>query len=129
MANAYSWNFLVKASAGASGKFTQSSTPGVGSNPYSVTAGDFNGDGYLDLAVANYGSSTVSILLNNGSGVFTQSSTPSVGSNPYSVTSGDFNGDGYLDLAVANYKFQHRFNSFKQWEWSLYAEFNTKCGK
>ena len=70
---------------------------------YRVTAGDFNGDGYLDLAVANCGSNTVSILLNNGSGVFTQSSTPGVGSNPYSVTAGDFNGDGYLDLAVANY--------------------------
>ena len=75
----------------------------MGSNPISVTAGDFNGDGYLDLAVANYNSNTVSILLNNGSGVFTQSSTPGVGSNPYSVTAGDFNGDGYLDLAVANY--------------------------
>ena len=75
----------------------------MGSNPDSVTAGDFNGDGYIDLAVANYCSNTVSILLNNGNGTFTQSSTPSVGSDPYSVTAGDFNGDGLLDLAVANY--------------------------
>ena len=69
---------------------------------YSVTAGDFNGDGYLDLAVANYSSNTVSILLNNGNGTFTQSSTSGVGSDPHSITAGDFNGDGYLDLAVAN---------------------------
>ncbi len=73
-----------------------------GVNPYSVTAGDFNGDCSLDLAVANWGSNNVSILLNNGSGTFTQNSTPSVGSGPYSITAGDFNGDGSLDLAVAN---------------------------
>ena len=32
--------------------------------------GDFNGDGKLDLAVANYGSNTVSVLLGNGDGTF-----------------------------------------------------------
>src|SRR5713101_8140523 len=36
----------------------------VGANPQAVVTGDFNGDGRLDLAVAN-GSSTVSILLGN----------------------------------------------------------------
>ena len=101
LASAYNWSFTIK-SSGGSGKFTQSSTLGVGSYPSSVTAGDFNGDGYMDLAVANSSSNTVSILLNNGNGTFTQSSTPGVGSNPYSITAGDFNGDGYLDLAVAN---------------------------
>ena len=74
----------------------------MGSYPTSTAAGDFNGDGYLDLAVTNNSSGTVSILLNNGSGTFTQSSTVNVGSGPFSVTGGDFNGDGYLDLAVAN---------------------------
>ncbi len=50
----YTWSFSIKSDAGASGKFVQSSTPSVGSGPYSITAGDFNGDGSLDLAVANY---------------------------------------------------------------------------
>jgi FG-GAP-like repeat/PKD domain/FG-GAP repeat len=36
----------------------------VGNNPYSVAVGDFNGDGYPDLAVANREFSTVSVLLN-----------------------------------------------------------------
>jgi len=98
----YTWSFTIK-SNGGSGTFVQSSTPFVGSSPRSVTTGDFNGDGYLDLAAANLNSNTVSILLNNGNGSFTQSSTPTVGSGPYSVTTGDFNGDGYLDLAAANY--------------------------
>ena len=36
--------------------------------PYSIAVGDFNGDGKLDLAVANSGNSTVSVLLGNGNG-------------------------------------------------------------
>lgn len=35
----------------------------IGSDPYSVALGDFNGDSKPDLAVANEGSSTVSILV------------------------------------------------------------------
>src|SRR5436309_2598345 len=42
----------------------------VGTQPASVAIGDVNGDGRLDLAVANYGSGTVTILLGNGSGGF-----------------------------------------------------------
>src|SRR5438034_741092 len=45
-------------------------TPGTGTAPESVAVGDFNGDGIQDLAVANTGSSTVSILLGNGDGTF-----------------------------------------------------------
>lgn len=37
---------------------------GTASVPRAVTTGDFNGDGKLDLAVANEGSRTVSVLLN-----------------------------------------------------------------
>jgi hypothetical protein len=36
----------------------------TGPTPYFVIAKDFNGDGKLDLAVANYSSGTVTILLN-----------------------------------------------------------------
>jgi hypothetical protein len=43
---------------------------GTGSLPFSVAVGDFNGDGKLDLAVANGGSNTVSILLGTGTGSF-----------------------------------------------------------
>jgi VCBS repeat protein len=38
---------------------------GAGSYPYSVAVGDFNGDGALDLAVANAFSNNVSLLINN----------------------------------------------------------------
>ncbi len=74
----------------------------VGLAPIFVAAGDFNGDGKLDLAVANKSSNTVSILLGNGDGTFAAQTTSPTGTNPFSIAIGDFNGDGKLDLAVAN---------------------------
>ena len=71
--------------------------------PDSVVCGDFNGDGKLDLAVANNESNTVSILLGNGDGTFQNAVSYNVGTNPDSIVAGDFNGDGKLDLAVTNY--------------------------
>ena len=76
----------------------------VGTNPVSVVAGDFNGDGIQDLAAANSGGSSITVLLGNGSGGFTPASgSPfAVGNVPASVVIGDFNGDGIQDLATAN---------------------------
>ena len=79
---------------------------GVGVNPAGVAVGDFNGDGKLDLASANYGmsSNNVSILIGNGDGTFQPVVNYSVpnGALPAAVAVGDFNGDGKLDLAVAH---------------------------
>lgn len=70
----------------------------------SIVAGDFTGDGVLDLAVANSYSSSVSILLGDGRGGFTVlSPIPLLDqvSGQLSITEGDF-GNGKVDLAVAN---------------------------
>jgi len=76
----------------------------VGSAPFSVAVGDFNGDGKADLAGANNFDDNVTVLLGNGSGGFAElvGSPFSVGSAPTFVVVGDFNGDGKADLAVAN---------------------------
>ena len=67
-------------------------------------AADFNGDGILDLAVANAGSvpvGSVSILIGNGDGTFQDHVDYATGGGPGWVATGDFNSDGKLDLAVA----------------------------
>jgi hypothetical protein len=87
------------------GNFTLVSSPATGNGPHSLVAGDFNGDGRLDLAVANYDEcpATVSILLGDGNGNFSPASSPNAGGcSSTSVAVGDFNRDGKLDLAVAN---------------------------
>ena len=70
--------------------------------PYKLAVGDLNGDGKLDLAVANYCSGTVSVLLGTGNGGFGAKTDFATGGNPISVAIGDLNGDGVPDLAVTN---------------------------
>jgi hypothetical protein len=71
----------------------------TGTQPSSIAAGDFNGDGKLDLVITNAQDNTVSVLLGNGDGTF-QNQVLYAASGPQSVIVADFNGDGKLDLAV-----------------------------
>jgi hypothetical protein len=84
---------------------------GTGSLPRSVTVGDLNGDGKLDLAVANTASKTVSVLLGNGDGSYLTKVPIATGIAPHSVATGDLNGDGKLDVAVPN-RFSNTINVF-----------------
>jgi len=93
---------LEPAAADQTVSFSAKTDFGTGGGSASVAVGDFNGDGTLDLAVANVNSSTVSILLGTGAGSFGAKTDFGTGSGPGSVAVGDFNGDGKLDLAVAN---------------------------
>ncbi len=74
----------------------------VGSGPLAMVAGDFTGDGRIDLATTSYGSNDVSVLLGNGDGTFQPAVQYAVGTWPAAIVAEDFNGDGRLDLAVAN---------------------------
>jgi hypothetical protein len=76
----------------------------------SIAVADVNGDGKLDLVVANECANdnndcngSVGVLMSNGDGTFQTAMTYNSGGNRvYSVAVADVNGDGKPDLVVAN---------------------------
>jgi predicted NUDIX family NTP pyrophosphohydrolase len=74
----------------------------TGLAPSAVAIGDLNGDGRRDLATANAGGSSVSVLLSRGGGSFGARRDYPTGPGPDSVAIGDVNGDREPDLATAN---------------------------
>jgi hypothetical protein len=91
------------------GSFQHQGNYPVGDNPRSLVVADFNGDGFLDIAVANHGNdlpgnagNTISVLLGNGDGTFAPAVTYPAGPQPYDIHVADLNGDGIPDLVVAN---------------------------
>ncbi len=67
----------------------------------SVAVADLNGDGHPDIAVADGGTNTVSVLLNNGAGTFGAATTVAVGSGPQSIVLANVTDTSALDLVVA----------------------------
>ncbi|HEX2342338.1 MAG TPA: VCBS repeat-containing protein [Vicinamibacterales bacterium] len=69
-----------------------------------IVAADFDRNGWIDLAHANFGSNTVTILLNQrrSDPAFVRAMDVPVGAGPFDLATGDFNCDGIVDLAVAN---------------------------
>ena len=66
-------------------RFGQRSAIRLGTAPQSVIVADFNGDGNLDLATANYYSSNVSVLLGKGDGTFEAAVNYKTAANPWTV--------------------------------------------
>ncbi|HVH70308.1 MAG TPA: VCBS repeat-containing protein, partial [Candidatus Dormibacteraeota bacterium] len=87
------------------GGFLAPQTFPSGGSPNAVATGDFNGDGFADLAVSNAGgyqsSGNVEEYLGNGDGTFQVARDLPLGTSVGQIVSGDFNGDGFLDLAMS----------------------------
>ena len=86
-----------------------------GTFPAAATVVDINGDGKADLAIANYNSGDVSVLLGNGDGTFQGAASYGVGAGATALASADFHlasagagirlpvgGKTRLELAAAN---------------------------
>jgi hypothetical protein len=76
----------------------------VGLQPEAVAIGEFNSDGNADLATADTGANTVSVLLGNGLGGFAPAVPPAYATagGPTAIVVADFNGDTFADVATAN---------------------------
>jgi hypothetical protein len=82
-----------------SGAFTLGNTLTTGASPVGLVAGDFNGDGFLDLAVA--AGDGVEVLYATGGGAFNSFVTTTVNSSAASsLAVADFNNDGLADIAA-----------------------------
>ena len=84
--------------------FSRRAGVAAGDGPMDAVAADFNGDTFVDLAVANFRSGDVTILVNDGSGSLRESATIPVGDQPIAIAAGAFAGGGAVDLAVANFR-------------------------
>jgi hypothetical protein len=96
---------LLRASGGPGVRPAGFSTPvayTVGTLPFANAVGDFNGDRILDIAVVNYNSNNVSVLLGKGDGTFQPAVNYAVGAEPAAITAVDLNKDGATDLAIAD---------------------------
>jgi hypothetical protein len=95
------------ASPGAAPLFSKVFPFTVGMEPQTPRAADFNADGLPDLAVDNFSSANVSVLLSTTAAGDT---TPTfrghmefgTGNNPQGEAIADFNGDGLPDIATAD---------------------------
>jgi hypothetical protein len=74
----------------------------VGVAPWDVATLDLDGDGDIDVVVADYAANQVHELINDGAGSFSRGAAHAVGNQPHQVVVADFDGDGRMDLATAN---------------------------
>jgi len=78
-------------------------TDTTSSYPFGIAVGDFNADGSTDLAIVNYQTQDLAVLLNDKTGNFPTLTTYPLSAQAYEVTAADLNGDGFPELVVPLY--------------------------
>jgi large repetitive protein len=81
--------------------FTVGAAVAVGAGPGHLTAADFDNDGRLDIALANTGDFTATVLRNTGAMSFAAGPPLLLGNLPVALRAADVDADGDLDLLAA----------------------------
>ncbi len=84
------------------GEFNSPLALSTASGPLGLAAGDFDRDGWVDLACVNQNAASLSVYKNSGSG-FDLVANLETGDSPLEVKAADLNGDGHLDLVTADF--------------------------
>lgn len=94
----------IPMTSGAAVNFEHGSIFGVGLRACTIASGDLDGDGDLDLAVANIAGNSISIAYNDGEGNFPNVVELPLESGrkfPVAVAIGNLDGSGNIDMAAA----------------------------
>ncbi|MEZ5358876.1 MAG: FG-GAP-like repeat-containing protein [Candidatus Zixiibacteriota bacterium] len=98
----YTWSFTVNYGTQSDGYYYPSTIMNTGSAPNNVRAFDFDADGDLDLATANYGSDNVHLYFNDGTGNFGDSVVYTCENGCADVRFADISGDAIPDMIASN---------------------------
>jgi hypothetical protein len=84
------------------GKFAKPTTYNVSGGPFSIVAGDLNGDHHPDLVVTQFDGQSVAVFMNTGHGKFKFTNTyPANFGGPRGPALADLRHNGILDLVVS----------------------------
>jgi FG-GAP-like repeat len=93
--------FLNRLATG--GGFVRAHAYKMSAGPFGIAAGDFNGDGRLDLVVAAADADRIELLMGSAGGAFTRGTPISAPGNPRGIAVADVNGDGNPDVIYTSF--------------------------
>ena len=105
--NGFIWNFLVAVTNPTNARFTDPDTIPLGDVPVSAIMGDYNGDGFVDIALQGAAHHFFVIMLNDGFGNFNLNELFTMSQDPsdwiFMLGNGDLDRDGDIDFVISNF--------------------------